>query len=372
MTDEREGLISASSLEQKELCPGSWKAQQGLPERESEFARIGTAIHAYINEALSGTTKTKLSDEHLDIAKECIIQREELIKSWQGSADPYWISEQRLWCRDETGKVCSAKVDFAAINGDRALIIEYKTLYGKFADSTINRQLMCQAVVLKDNYNVNHITVAMIQPAIRHKPTIANYGPEQLIEAKKVVLEICKRAYRSDRRTVGEKQCSYCIAAGTNRCPESIKNLEHMSMIEIHNPEHPCTNDDLAWLVDRAKACKKLIAWIESEAKFRLKSGQRLILKDGSEFVLGKDSKREKITDVAGVYESIKHHDTIALNQIEFISKCGLTKKGLTEYIRENSELKGKGLDEAIKDILFGNVLTTDIEPEIERKENVG
>ena len=48
MSDERNSKPSASSMERYALCPGSWAAEQGIPDQTSEDATTGNRIHAWL------------------------------------------------------------------------------------------------------------------------------------------------------------------------------------------------------------------------------------------------------------------------------------------------------------------------------------
>ena len=74
MTDEREGLPSASNFDRFEKCRGSWQAEQGLPDESNEMSRAGDLGHAclageiHIDELDDETAKTveviKKIEEH--------------------------------------------------------------------------------------------------------------------------------------------------------------------------------------------------------------------------------------------------------------------------------------------------------------------
>ena len=85
MSDERNGLPSASSMERYQLCPGSYMAERGLPEATSEDAEAGNRIHA----VLAGETVTPpLTDDEERTMESCRNQCEELIQK----TVPTWLS----------------------------------------------------------------------------------------------------------------------------------------------------------------------------------------------------------------------------------------------------------------------------------------
>lgn len=62
--DEREGLPSASGIEQMKLCPGSWNYQKMFPSSGGSDANEGTIRHDLIEQVIRGDiTLDSIEDE---------------------------------------------------------------------------------------------------------------------------------------------------------------------------------------------------------------------------------------------------------------------------------------------------------------------
>jgi hypothetical protein len=210
MSDERQGLPSASETERIALCPAAFLRAKNQPDPPSDIAQTGTRIH----EAVETGDRDGLTISEERLADECtqlaLIVHDECGFDPTGDA----IKEKRLWLtHHKTYLLMSGKPDLVVIDGDRALVIDYKTGYLETLEASQNLQLRTLAVLVAANHDVNEVSVAIVQPNIRPGYSIARYDERDLDLAERQLRKILDDA--QDENAVanpGEKQCRYCKA----------------------------------------------------------------------------------------------------------------------------------------------------------------
>lgn len=266
-TDERGGYPSASGFERLYLCRGSWNLEKDLPpERQTDDAYIGNLIH----DALAKDNYSKLDDDDKDMAERCERQRAALAKAMgfdEENITP--IYEQRLWLMDDKLKpVLSGQFDYVLIQGERALLVDYKTGRGDVPESASNWQLRVGAVLLRDHFNVTSVTVAIVQPWVSSTPDVCEYGEEDLEKSRALIFEIVAESRRTDApRTPSLEACKYCRAKAV--CPEAQGNVMAMAAVPSDIIAR-MDGDRLAVLLDKKPLVQKILDAIEAEAKRRL------------------------------------------------------------------------------------------------------
>lgn len=250
--DEREGLPSASGMEQLALCPGSWRAQQQCqPPPESEDAMQGTRLH----ECMEHHTPPEDAAE-AEACMWCSEMEALLVSSLFTIEDglPTSVRERRLWDKEHS---FSGKADVIYIAGSRALILDYKFGRNVVADASCNWQLATLAVVVSDNYpQVQTIYAGVLQPhASRRKPQLVQYSPDNISTARAYIETAISKAQAANAPLrAGEVQCRYCRAAVT--CPAALRTGQALSVADFRSW------DDLAparkrELWDEWKACER-------------------------------------------------------------------------------------------------------------------
>jgi len=357
VTDEREGLPSASGIERIMLCPGSWQAEQGLPETPSAIGERGNRIHAWLEDE-----SIHLSDDEQAVADQCLRDRNHVC----GYVEPLDLElvETRLWWDAGETTLCSGKADYIRtrghVEGERAAwIIDYKTGYSDVIEATQNPQLMALAVLVDQNYGpLDKITVAIVQPP--HKPSVAVYEREQLRVATSVITQALEQAQAPDaKRIPGEKQCRYCKAK--TRCPEATMQVATIDASKYY-PVASMTGEALAKFLELSKSAELVIEAVKSEAKRRLAEGDEI---PGYRLKPGVDC--EKITKLSELCFRVTNHHGQSITTDEFAGACSITKKSLKELVAKGWGLKGKELKQMIESLLDGLTETTQGEPQIER-----
>ena len=212
MPDERKGLPSASETERLALCRAAFMRSKNQPDTSTDIAQTGTRIH----EAVETGNRDGLTPSEERLADECT--QLALIVHDECEFDPRaesteTIKEVRLWLTDNGTRLMSGKPDLVVIDGDRALVIDYKTGYLETLEASQNLQLRSLAVMVARNHNVEEVSVAIVQPNIRPGYTVARYDEIDLEIAERQLRKILDDA--NDENAVanpGEKQCRYCKA----------------------------------------------------------------------------------------------------------------------------------------------------------------
>lgn len=242
--DPRQGLTSASNAEADLLCPGRHLAQRGLTSDDSKDSASGTLVHA----AFAGTQ----SFETLSSAQRKTTQRGKdieyhVVERWfmghgndfaeMGEIETYNAidkrahRELRLWAYLNGQKIHSGGIDALWLTGNMkyALIEDLKSLFGDIEDAASNQQLRDYAALVYLNYGCEQVSVFINQPNVRWKledQKLITYEAADLERAAKEMKERVLASQKLDApRIPGRKQCNFCLAAGTSRCPESLAQI---------------------------------------------------------------------------------------------------------------------------------------------------
>lgn len=227
LTDERQGLPSASGMERLLNCQGSWQAEQGCDaEPGSSVTADGTAIA----EALESGDTSDLDETQKPIAERLQAMRTEAGHAWMakfGISEVREYREERLWIRGDGYKnIASAQVDYALISGDGAyaLIIDEKTGYLPVTESDLNIQLRTQAVALVSEYpHIQHVRVAIAHKRHKEKFDATDYNSTDLTYAANQIRQgIWAANLPTPPRSAGS-WCRYCKGnSGKNVCRTAV------------------------------------------------------------------------------------------------------------------------------------------------------
>lgn len=352
MSDERQGLPSASSMERYQLCPGSYMAERGLPETTSDDAETGNRIHA----ALAGETVTPpLTDDEERTMEACRSQVQALLDSVIPTRDTMHLERRYWWGNQWSGKPDLVALDCISAEG---LIIDYKTGRGEVASAEGNMQLRALAVLVAEEHKLERVTVAIVQP-LAGPPSVCLYSANDLRTARKEVLSVIDAIHRPDApRIPSAKACQYCKAKGTERCPESIAVVESLPMeVSRDGREIFLTPERLAELLEKLPMVEKVIDAIRGKARRMLEAGETVpgwTLKPGAE--------RETITDPTTVFN--RAH-AVGVNSEAFMACVNITKTKLKDAVKTATGDKGKALDARMESILAGCTETKQAAPSL-------
>lgn len=346
MSDERQGLPSASSAHRYAVCPGSFLLEQTVtePEQTSADANTGNRIHA----RLAGE-QIELTDEELSLAIKCNNHEENLARDvfGQNLIRVNLIRERRLWSLDANlEKSWSGKPDVVYHDKRMALVIDYKTGRGEVEQATGNRQLRTLAVLVDENFGpFEKIVVAIIQP-LTNLPSVCTYTAEDLAEARREVYLIMEGVRLPGQpREATPDGCKYCRAKSV--CPEAQQVVVDVpALVPRDGWQILMTADQIADFLMKAAIAEEVIESIRSKAKRMIEEGHTIPgwkLKPGNvvEKITNPELAFARFRDAGGTQE-------------QFVAAITVAKTKFKDAVRAATKAKGKDLDLRVDIMLEG------------------
>jgi CRISPR/Cas system-associated exonuclease Cas4 (RecB family) len=356
--NERANLPSASSAHRYALCPGSFLLeQQAPPEETNEDAELGHRIHAWL-----ASDPIQLSPDELELAERCREQAHALIQEHMDGGHGQTVREERIWAFDDDfAKSWSGKPDLVVHNSTRAIVIDFKTGRGDVEDSVNNLQLRALAVLVADQYAVEWVTVAIVQPHAG-PPSVCHYGPDCLTTATIEVSQLMRRVLQPNHpRIPSAAACQYCRAKSI--CPEAQATVNTLpTLVTRQGREITMTGEQIARFLELAPVAEDAIEAVRALAKRRLGEDPGAVpgwgLKPGAE--------RQTITDPEAVFGRFS---AIGGTSQQFIRAVKVVKAEFKAAVREATGRKGRELDETIDGILDGLTETKTTAPSLVREK---
>jgi len=364
IADERERLPSASSMERLALCPGSFllEAQHGEKTTTAD-ADLGNRIHEWL-----AWKRVPLAPEEQELADTCNEQTKRLFDEWsdshRGAVNFDTVREVRIWARDADGleRTWSGKPDFVAIiecadGKRRALVVDYKTGRGDVTQAAGNMQLRALAVLVAEEYSVQEVRVAIVQP-LAGRPTVCDYDDIALAVAYVEINAIVRRAMTpGQERKPNPSACKYCSAKAA--CPEGRNLALAMAQPLPRNfGAILLTPEEMAGFLHAARAAEAIIESVRDKARRMLEADEKAIpgwrLKPGV--------ARESITDPQKVFDRVA---ALGATPERFLGAVTVAKGKLESIVRELTGEKGKALKARLDDILDGATETKHSAPSL-------
>lgn len=336
--------------------------ERDLPEEPSSpEAESGNRIHEY----LAGSQSVVLSDDEMATAQACQSQAETLKGEVFGERGFHFeFRERRLWAYSpDDSRAWSGKPDLICNRGDHAIVIDYKTGRTEVETATGNLQLRALAVLAWREYEVESVTVAIVQP-LAGDPSVCRYEGDDLKRAAIEIETLVQRIQTPGKpRIPSEAACKYCKAKAI--CPEArnaaltgpLSNVPEGTTVE--HIAAVLSNDTLADFLERSQLATRVIDACKDEAKRRLEAGETI-----PGWTLKPGSNRETITDPQRVFERFSE---LGGTQERFLGAITVAKSKLKEAVGFTAGLKGRALDERLKDLLRGCTETTTTAPSLAR-----
>jgi len=361
--DERRNCTSASNAEADARCPGRHLKQKGLPRRPSSDSNTGNRIH----EALAKRDPSGLKADEADIYSRCIEIEIKKVKEFFGSEVPSkdlrsW-AEERFWIMFQAPEMRlehSGKVDRVYRYGNRALVMDYKTLPGDVAESPRNMQLRDLAVLVRGHFLVEEVGAVIIQPLVESDPPICLYSTEALNHARD---ELFPRVLASNNpqspRVPGEVPCKFCL--GTTTCVEYQRWAGAMvpNMLEVLEvPVAEWTPDQRKIFCDRYDVAYRWLTRVWSE----MEEGSARQPGFVPGYALLPGNERSEIVNPQLVFERFVGKGG---QPADFMQAVKVTKTPLKEKYKALTGLAGKKLDTAMKELLEGATETKQNKPSL-------
>ena len=272
MSDERQGLPSASRTDQWVNCPGSHLAQAQFPDDEpNEAAQRGIRIHSH----LAGEAIELDADE-----KELSTQLREmeglLVARWLEANQVSGVlstREQRLKLRNDQKKIlCTGKPDVVYIGQASGktigLIVDYKTGEG-IVSTQGNYQLQTLGVMVRQEYKAEEVSYGILQ---RGSPLeIGTMADLDLRVWEQKLFIALERALEPTAKRIAGSWCRYCKAVGA--CPEAA---EQTKTLALRGETLLLDISQVPALLDACLAAEGVIEKVREKAKALLRQGAEI------------------------------------------------------------------------------------------------
>jgi RecB family exonuclease len=374
--DERRGVPSASGMDRLHNCPASFEMERHAPpEEHREDAASGTRIHAVLAGLAAPDT---LSAAELETHDMCAAQAEQVVNEWAQPSeyDIEMLYEQRIGITqlgtalDVTPKSPASfrftgQADMVILDGDRALVIDYKTGRGDTPVAQENPQLAALAVLVYLRYRVTSVRVAIVQPWAG-KPTVSDYSESALQLAHSWLIVSLNAAETStpDDARAGD-HCKWCKAKAIcdtfkNAAIQEVEAIETATIAGLDGETQrkamwaraldlPAAR--LAAAVNGLAMVKRYVATIEGVAKARAENDPEF----QQFFTLREKKGKRSIMDVTKVFNACAVHGVTA---DDFTNHCSIGLGDVKELLRNATKVKGKALDKLHDEVLTGAVET--------------
>lgn len=280
ITDEREGLPSASGIDRLWHCSGSKAAEAGQPELpQRDVTEDGNLIH----DARAKDDDSELEATQREISQNLKAMEEREFDNWRVECDVLdgaanIIREQRFWIRNPLTLelVASAKPDFVAMHRNHALIIDFKTGFKDQTSSEKDWQLRCQSIAVFQQFKIVHIRSGTAHSRLSSKFDSTDYDLWDLARVERELIHLLWRADQPDAPRVPGAWCRYCRAQSTCReLATYITLTSHALPIASGKPDQlaiidrisKMTPDELKFVHEREAIAKVVFDSVEAAMK---------------------------------------------------------------------------------------------------------
>src|SRR6516165_9049125 len=357
-------LPSASNAGLRARCAGAWqliqllRASGKLTTETPDAAQAGVAIHA-----ARAAGSNDLPEEELKTKQLLDEMEQRLVHDWDQDAVPL-AREKRLWFRPHgIDPVHTGRYDFAyhSKDGTKILVGDDKTGREEVLPAHLNDQLRELAVLYycQAPEAVTEITVAICQPWVSRKPSVAVYSLEELRFAVRLLAKNLEDISDPDAVRTPGVHCSYCPAAPY--CEENRVRVNSVltlaERIKKGDYELP-TRKYGTTVLDRALMAQKVLELIIEKYKELLRSDPGAV----PGYYLKAGNTRQVLSEPELAFNAL------ALEIPEFLA-CG--KFSLTQLLKayvKHSGLPQAEAEPAFWSLLKGAVITVQNEPSLAKE----
>jgi hypothetical protein len=296
-----------------------------LPEDDSRDAKLGRLFHKYWNYAeldrsfLSPDQRDllELSDRLLnDVLNRLAFEVIHAPSSRAGfnqkrhddrHLQPLYHVEHFMTMRDGRLPGTADRVYIWPVR-KAALVVDLKSGFAVVEAAELNLQLRGYAVLVDENFEVDDIYVAILQPRLWSPPeriTLAHYDKKDIEQARRQIVDIIEGSEEKDAPLkAGESQCRFCKAklnckafrAALALPVESFRSDDALSKAareaHIERRLKECSDEQLEAVLEACKLASYINTPAHDEARDRIKAGKF------TNFVLGKEYDLRSVSDV--------------------------------------------------------------------------
>lgn len=341
--------LRASSAQYLALCPGRYRAEQGLPERVSAdgAAERGTRIHAIVAAMLTGKDLEVVEDaDDLEAASECV-RRIRALFAEHGTVEDV-ICEEHIEAIGWSGHPDA----YALMSDASAVLIDVKSGWGDVPDPSVNAQLRVYAAMLWAAHDLHPIVATIIKPhGAPITPTV--YNDDALALATHELAAIREACLAPDaRRCPSAQACKWCRAHGTNACPETLALPSRALAVlpEAASNAHALAPAKLAQMLRLIDQIEPFAKIVKAEAKARLMADPSAV----PGYKLKPNAGDREIESMTAVLLKLGN----VLTEGEILAACKPSAPGLTKAVKVKEGLKNDKAAEARLAELLGESMT--------------
>lgn len=334
-------------------CPGSVKAQEGLPDSTSEYAAEGTKAHELAETLLN---YGKVEGANADMLAHCIGYYDYV----RGlSADMTWV-EQRVHLKPVDEHLFGT-CDYIALDGRHLHIVDFKYGQGVSVHAKGNAQLRYYALgalffLAEQGLAVEKVTTHIYQPRSSDGEVVSTEDLE-LWELQQwsacVLAPAVKRCLEDNAPLYAGKWCQWCKAAG--QCPAQLEMIADVTKGDFASLTFPepgeFTPEDISKLLIFADKAKSVIKDVESFAykaalEGNVAEGMKLVKKkknrawvdesaagDALDMLVGEDAYERKLLSPSKTEALLKKGgiDKAEIEDLWHVPEGGLTLVPVTD-----------------------------------------
>jgi hypothetical protein len=349
----------ASYLAQWEACPGSAFAQVGLPDSDSEDSQEGTLMH--LHDFDPGLDRSSLTGEQLDVLRYAAEGDEAIFAAVCsslsiGADEPYTEGrEDERWFRRGLKALFPGHNDRWRFYTERKVLVIIDKKFGRreVTGADANRQLMAYGIMGADEFDPDHVLVAINQPRMprEQRLTIGEYQRADLPKARALILGIWDGSHQKDGspredvpRIAGEDQCRYCLAR--LHCDAYREKFEFLAKPAAGGKDAFIARLELLTdkELDAVYVACRFAALITDGAKQEII--RRLEIVGMSHYEIKPGNKNSKITDVPKAVELLKG---LGLTTPTILSRCKISLSDVAEDLRAMKGITQKEASRQVK-----------------------
>lgn len=328
-------MFGPSSLERRELCPASYRLEEGLPSFETEHAKDGTEKHAKAAAMIEAFKAGKPIEEEDEAVVRAFDKFREILPETDQPVDIF--TERPLsykYCGIEQYRGTS---DVVIVTAEKIVIIDFKFGHRPVEDAANNIQGAAYALAAMKEFQRDVAEVHFCNPVIGQ---YSSHTFNDWTGIAQYILGVINRCKQEGAPAVpGEVQCRYCKAAYHGTCPALAKTAELAAVKAEELVSLPSLSELPAeTLVELKRKCD-LVAKLADRVDNRIRT---ICEAEGScgPFKLKTVSGGREIPEIT---EAFKRLDKVFTAE-EYLGFCTLSvsklEKGFAAKKKQNGEFK--------------------------------
>lgn len=224
MPGSKHALLSPSSSHIWIKCPRSARLSEGIEDKGSDYARLGTCAHALCEYKLSSALGLKVQDPRESL--EFLDDEMEFCSSEYAQYVTDTLNEMKATCKDPVVLI-EQKIDFSKwvpegfgyadcilVSDKTVHVIDYKHGEGVLVDAKENSQMMCYALgainLLDELYEIEDVSMTIFQPRRENVSTWTTTKEKLLKWADETLKVAANLAYKGEGQFCAGEHCRFC------------------------------------------------------------------------------------------------------------------------------------------------------------------